>query len=321
MVRVAMLNDNQYRSMVLKVLKNKFFNEKFVLDKFTDGTINHVFSAKSDRRDIVIRINHNYKYSDFEKEKWAFGQIKKQGVPVPAFVYLDMSRKHIPKDYVIYKRVAGKPLSSYFEDSKITKEDTKRLIPVMRETGLYMSRIHKVKMDSFGYLRKNVDGYHGISHSLQDSIMPRAILFRMAEDGVIKKDFVNQINKEITWGAVNFKADPVLLHLDLHASNLIVDDNLKIKAFVDMENAQAGDPLMEFARLNRLYYKYPELFEAVKDGYENKKIFKDNYEEKIRIYAIKFGSDLLHFYFRRNDIKGIRQLEVYINHLLKGKGI
>ncbi|NTU70032.1 aminoglycoside phosphotransferase family protein [bacterium] len=321
MERINMFNENQYKKMVVKVLKNKYSNEKFILDKFIDGTINHVYSARSEKRDIVIRINHNFKYSDFEKEKWAFGQIKKQGVPVPTFVYLDTSRKVILRDYVIYKRVIGKPLSSYFKDFHITKDDIKKLIPVMRETGFYMSKIHNVKMDSFGYLRKNVDGYHGISHSLQDSIMPRAVLFRMAEDGVIKKDFVNQITKEITWGAVNFKADPVLLHLDLHASNLIVDDSLKIKAFVDMENAMAGDPLMEFARLNRFYYKNPELFEAVKDGYENKKIFTSDYKEKIRVYAIKFGSDLLPFYYKRNDMKWVKQLENYVMHLLKGKGV
>lgn len=316
-----MNKDILYKKMAKKILNHKYPEETFILKRFPQGIINYVFSAKSEKKDLVIRINGSFEYSEFEKEKWAFEQVKKQGVPVPSFVSLDISRKLIDKDYVIYRRVNGDTLSSKFSNFDFSKEDINKLLPTMSQVGYFMSKIHKIKMDSFGYLRKNVEGYHGVSHSLQDSLMPRAELFSLAEKGVIKKDFVNQILKELTWGIVKFKAEPVLLHLDLHGSNIIVDEGLNIKAIVDMENAMAGDPLIEFARLNRLYYKNPEIFEAIKEGYENKTIFSSGYMEKIRKYSIKYSSDLLPFYYKRKKIKEFKQIKGHVENLLKGKGI
>lgn len=311
-----MQSDEKYKKMVHKAIKNKFPGEKFTLEKLLGGIINHVFLAKSEKREVVVRINYHFRFSDFKKEKWAFEQCRKKRVPVPQFVYLDTTRKIIPSDYVIYKKAEGKPLSSYIKGEKIPKKDIPKFLPTMEQVGFYMSKIHQVKTEGYGYLQQKNNNFHGIQKTIQGALMPSTELSQLVKKKILAKRFSEKIFNELVWKSLNFKSKSVLLHMDLNANNILVDDKMNIIVIVDMENALSGDPIMEFARLERFYYEYPEILKAVKRGYRNKSIFKGDFNEKLRIYSVKYNSDLLPFYYKQKNMKKFRKIEKHIKMLL-----
>ena len=302
--------------MARKAINHKFPDERFTLEKLPYGIINQVFLAKSDKREVVIRINYHFRFSDFKKEKWAFEQCREKGVPVPQFIYLDTTKKIIPKEYVIYKKAEGKPVSSYIKGQRISKKEVAKFLPTMEQVGFNMSKIHQVKMKGYGYLHEKRNNFYGMQETLQGALLPSAELPQLVRKKILTKRFVEKISKQLIWGSINFKGESVLLHMDLNPNNVLVDSKMNITAIVDMENAIVGDPVMEFARLERSYYDCPEIFEAVKRGYKNENIFKGDFNKKLKIYSIKYNSDLFSFYYKRGDKKYFRKVEKHIKILL-----
>lgn len=172
-------------------------------------------------------------------------------VPVPEILAFDASHKLLERDFMLMERLPGRPLS----EMRHVDYDT-----VLRQVGQYLAEVHRLQATQYGYLgahqpmvpqRRWVDAF---------AIMIDDVVAVGHYDGQESR-FLRRLLKQ----HLPLFDRPVaasLLHMDVWAQNILVDDRGRVTGLIDWDRALWGDAEIEFAVLDYCGISKPAFWEG-----------------------------------------------------------
>jgi len=165
--------------------------------------------------------------------------------PVAEIIAYDSSREVIDRDYLIMERLPGVPLT----EASLTR---RQLESVLQELGIHLKAIHAITAEQYGYLGK---------HKCMKPQKTWAEAFRVMWDRLIDdiEATGSYSSGEANWARSLLEKHysvfdrPVisrLLHMDIWAQNILVDDYARLSGILDFDRALWGDKEIEFAVLD-----------------------------------------------------------------------
>jgi aminoglycoside phosphotransferase (APT) family kinase protein len=187
-------------------------------------------------------------------------------IPVAEIVGHDFGRTAIDRDYVLMTRLPGTPLS-----------DIPGLAPshfnrALRQTGEYLRQLHALTAAECLALDAEAHGYLG-SHRPMDPQPNWAAAFRvmwnkLLDDvvacGSYTRDEAQSLRDllGVYIGEFDRPVVPCLLHMDVWAQNILLDEAGNVTGLVDFDRALWGDVEIEFAVLDYCGISEPAFWEG-----------------------------------------------------------
>jgi len=248
-----------------KAVSNVFSGSSILkIKKLKKGMINENYeiSIKNPKKKLVLRIYPKDEWKA-KKEEFLYNLIsRKTDVPVPKVHMADISKKILPKAFILYSKIEGENLDIYYKKTKDTK--------VMAKAGEIIAKIHSIKFPSYGWImgKKIEPRFSRWSDFMSYDIDEK--LSKLSKIKKFPKDMIYRIidyfieNKNL----LNIKKEPCLLHKDYHFSHIFVKDG-RISGIIDMEWAIAGHSELDLAKSKWfMFEKFPEIANQFLDGYK-----------------------------------------------------
>jgi len=244
-----MINKEQIKDIFqekLKVAAGK-------ISPITTGKFNSSYIVAADGREYVIRIAPDpeavfifYERNMMAQEPGIHKLLReKTDAPVAEIFVYDDSRSLVPTDYLIMERLPGRALS----DVRVSSSDYGK---VLTQMGRYLAQVHSLTAEKYGYL-----GEHNCMQPQDDWAAAFKIMWNKMVDDICRVDFYNDDEAELVRELVNryYKifdrpVDSSLLHMDIWAQNILVDQDMNVSGIVDWDRALWGDVEIEFAVLD-----------------------------------------------------------------------
>lgn len=267
--------DENYENIIRNTLKNNVIK----INPISTGWTNIVFEVETDNGNYFFRfprddfwsrtIVKDYEFSQFIHEKTDFNTVKLS-------LGFDNSRP-----FSIHKKIEGTPLADKMND--LSESEVKS---ISHDISKFMYQLHNVPFN-----RNNIFEVNNIGLNLVD------FLDELLNCHVDPKD-------KTFWDYSNFskKTNNCLVHGDLNSSNILLDENNKVVAIIDLGFAGFGNKYNDIARIigrcpncfkNEIISNYEELSNDslnYKELDEEIDIWKNidnsyiNYMRKIGIY-------------------------------------
>lgn len=170
------------------------------------------------------------------------------GVAVPRILWSDDSKSLLDLNYLVMEKIENDGTVRSLGPSFVAEERS----AVYCAMGSVLREIHRIPMHAFGYV-----GAHGV---LTPRDSNRA--YMMAQFGRKLAEFrergraaalADRLEQIVAEGAHLLEAcrEPRLCHYDFHGGNMLVrrsGGRVQVAGLVDLENALAGDPLLDLAK-------------------------------------------------------------------------
>ncbi|MEU4163353.1 aminoglycoside phosphotransferase family protein [Actinoplanes sp. NPDC026670] len=202
----------------------------------TGGSLHSVFEVRLAGAEplIVKRYTDDWRTKQ-AKELYVYRLIAEAG-PVPRVVGVDL-----PRAMTAFTMVPGKPM---WERPSSPATDRAAYLRI----GRFLAALHRIRLPGFGDLATGVVDPEGDNTTYMRRRFARQLAaFREAGGPAGIHDAVA---RRVAAADRYFAAcaGPVLCHLDLHEGNVLVDDAGAVTGFIDVENAQAADPMADLAK-------------------------------------------------------------------------
>lgn len=291
--RHAGLDETSLRSSVESALAD---NPSFSGSKITSVEGGHHYDIGS------ININRNFTFDNglevvgrfhpvglrngyFSVETAVVNLALENGIPAPKPFAAAYENGPGKLDFVLFEKVQGANMKIYLTEHP---EDEPELV---RDVGRVMARIHRIKVNGFGFfdnnLAKETGELRGIHASNREHVL--AALPQNLEELVGAKYITTTQAREITRLLSESKLldydDPRLIHNDFADWNTIVKDG-KVVAAIDWDEAFAGDPIADIACWT-LFFPIDRL-QMLLDGYKEVADLPDDFEERLHIYRLRY---------------------------------
>lgn len=269
----------------------------------TGGEFNSVWKISTDSTEYVIKIapKENTDVMTYERNITDSEVFACQKLSVLKTVHIPKifgfgKGKNEPYKYIIMEFCEGETLVN----KKLTDGEHDR---VMYTLGQAMAEIHNLAIDSgFGYIQ---NGLKGTWKDAYLSMVENVIGDAQAKRAQIP--YLDQIktliNKNLP--VLDDVKRPSLIHFDLWAGNLMLNENNDLHCIIDCERVMLGDPLGEFISLDYITPFSTEKNKYLIDGYNslaNEKL-EFNRNQMIRLYLMRLYLGLIaniEIYYRYN---------------------
>ena len=159
-------------------------------------------------------------------------------IPVPRIVHADFSRQVIDSDFLVMTALPGEN----WHAQRARLDDT----PLRHQLGGLVAALHRITGPGFGYPQdKPATTWRAAFTAMFDMLLADAARFAAPLPWPL--DRIRDVTSRHT-DALDEVRTPVLVHFDLWAGNILVDDS-RITGIVDGERAFWGDPLAEMVSL------------------------------------------------------------------------
>jgi aminoglycoside phosphotransferase (APT) family kinase protein len=196
---------------------------------------------------FVLKVYPETMHWKMQKEVGIARLLERLPIPAPGILLADDSRSLLDLNFVVMNRFDGRNVRQW--EPSLDEDET---FDIYRQMGEALRVIHGVTLESFGYLVAN-----GV---VQPFASNRAYMLSQFER---KLSGFRELGRRPALAAqldayLKRSADlldgcprPVLCHYDYHSGNLLAerhDGALQLTGIIDLENAIAGDPLMDLAK-------------------------------------------------------------------------
>jgi len=238
------------------------------IERCWGGGISDVYRVRCDPGpDVILKLYPEAFYWKLDKEVHVYGLLRQvSSVPFPEVLWAEKAGARSSRGYLVLERLPGVVLSSVARD--LAHADLRR---IYGEMGAVLRAVHEVKQEVFGYITTHVPEPHATNLAYMGNQFRRKLeAFRKLGGSAAIARAVEAL-VEVKRDALSVCAAPVLCHDDLYEGNVLVDGSgpgLRVSGILDVENAVAGDPLLDVAKT--LYFSArdaPELREAILEGY------------------------------------------------------
>ncbi len=176
-------------------------------------------------------------------------------VPVAEILAFDTSRKRLPRNFILMRRLPGNALS----EAPVSGVSPGK---IYEQVGKALARVHGVRRNRFGYLGAHKpmepqnswrEAFEVMWNKLVDDI-ERCGGYTRDEGKLVRLSLFNNLD------IFNYTGLARLLHMDIWAQNILVDDGGRLTGLVDFDRALWGDPEIEFAVLDYCGVSVPEFW-------------------------------------------------------------
>lgn len=197
--------------------------------------------------DVIVKVYPEQLSWKMRKEVYVYGQLSRlPSLPTPRVLAADDSHALLPASYLVLSQLPGRMLSDVADGC-----DPQQLARVYERLGGHLRAMHGLTFESFGYLYTGVVDPHP-SNAAYLRFQFAKKLDEFARLGGAR-DLLGRIESY-----VDERADALavcqaasLCHDDVYDNNVLVDVHdgvLEMTGLLDVENAVAGDPLIDLAK-------------------------------------------------------------------------
>lgn len=267
------------------------------------GEVNEVYDILLDNKShVILRISPNGS-PDFQQEQWAMQKCKSVGVPVPEILLI--------KYLVIHKKEYGFCLMEKREGDLLDRRGDVNLSnfsineqkSYVKQAGEILSRIHSISTVGFGKIIANgKPHFSSAEQSFSNWSNKKGLYEALAKEvglssTIVKTAFRVGINLKKSLLAIR----PYLNHGDYFPKHLIIRKG-KIVGILDWGEVRSGSPVYDFANWDFwIGMHFP--IEWLKDGYSNRTLFNDEFEDLFHFMKITIGLEVLDWYSKQ-EYKG-----------------
>ncbi len=229
---------------------SRHFGERIVLEPGV-GQGNHAtFNATIAGRAAFVRVDDGPDRDDYlEVESHVLREVARRGVPTPAVLGVDATRREVPFAWQVMERIPFPDLNRAWKSGQL---DLARLAP---EIGAAVARWQAIAPADFGpfdigALRKTgtLRGYHATYAAYFHTRLDAHLAF-LNDHGLLTRAQTDEIRVEIAHHvALLDLPEAVLVHKDLALWNILGAPD-RIAAFIDFDDAVGGDPMDDLSLL------------------------------------------------------------------------
>lgn len=240
------VTDAQAQSIVDRVAPGRQLSR---IGELLAGEISAVFEIEvaNGSPALVLKVYPEPMHWKMQKEVSVARRLEGLPIPVPQILLADDSRSLLGLNFVVMNRFAGHDVRHW--EPSLDKDET---FDIYRQMGEALRVIHGVTMESFGYLVANgVVPPFATNRDYMLSQFERKLSGFAELSG--RPALAEQLDAYLkrSAGLLDGCKRPVLCHYDYHSGNLLADrrgGKLALTGIIDLENAIAGDPLMDLAK-------------------------------------------------------------------------
>jgi aminoglycoside phosphotransferase (APT) family kinase protein len=233
------------------------------LEPITTGKFNSSFYVSAGSGRYVLRIAPSDNAFLLFYEKRMMRQepgihrllLENTSVPVPRIHVYDDTRSIVPGDFLIMERLPGRAMSEAWGT------DTSA---VLKQVGECLAQVHAQTADTYGYT-----GEHRPMEPQETWMDAFAIMWNRLLDDVAATgqytDGETLLMRKLLDEHIDCFSHPVtsrLLHMDVWAQNIMVDEQSRLTGLVDWDRALWGDVEIEFAVLDYCGISEPPFWEG-----------------------------------------------------------
>ncbi|MBD3253462.1 MAG: phosphotransferase [Candidatus Lokiarchaeota archaeon] len=224
---------------------------------------------------------------------------QKTSIPIPQIYEFDNSRKIIERNYLIMEKMEGIALSQAYFLTQIQRKN------IFHQIGQYLQELHNIHASEYGYLGEHRPMEPQKTWWEAFTIMWSKLIDDVFNCGVYSESEAQKYKDLLLSHREYFVArnsvPSSLLHMDIWAQNIMVNEGGMITAIVDWDRALWGDPEIEFTVLDYCGISTPSFWE----GYEGQQA--DNKSSKVRdLYYLLYEHQKyipINIWRRKNKIK------------------
>lgn len=237
------------------------------LQRLIVGQENEVYNATTENgQSLIVRISHS-EDPRFEAERWALNAARQYGVPTPNVFLVetaDLEDRRVT--FCIEEKLPGVSLEKLIESGTLPEQ-------AIGEIGDVLSRIHRVKVEGFGYLQPNGNGWNiPFSHIMLDLLEKETDLHAAARHWGMPTGTVDAglalLQKHTALYEWN---TPFLAHGDFVPAHLLVNQDA-ISGVIDFQECSGNHPVFDFV-LWKLHWGEVVPVETLFASYGNKALF------------------------------------------------
>jgi len=267
------------------------------------GVSNHCFIVDDTR---VIRFNTvDTTVPKFENERVAYELLAGHGLPVPAVIVLDTSRRDAPYEYIILTRLPGTNLA-----------ESGRTLPPARirdlagETGRALARLHLLTFPAFGKLREQAAPRFRTWSAYFDDYARRQI-DAAAHYGLVDDEHRSRLEGALhrAGGLLARIGQGVLVHSDYHYENILHDDG-RVSGILDFEWALSGDPSYDFMAAEERDRQVPGSEAAFVEGYRSIRPLDAEHDQRTALYRLFLGLETAVMHAHRTNTQAAQSVLV-----------
>lgn len=222
---------NKFKQLARDVIEHHFGSPPRRIAFKSAGLTNFVFAVRHGQGNFVVRISPDAAaINSFIKEQWAQQSAHKAGVPTAEI--LEVGSSVIPHPYMVTRKVEGEDGLRHPKRSEI-----------IREMGSLAAKINSVKTTGFGATfdwSNNLLSRNETWKEYLDNEYRYEEKIEILEKHKIADIAVTKAIRKTLREASNLRPKPVLNHSDLRLKNVMADENGKITAIIDWENATSS---------------------------------------------------------------------------------
>ncbi len=215
------------------------------------GQGNHVtFAATIGGRDTFIRVEDGPDGDDYmEVESHLLRAVARLGVPAPAVLHVDATRRAVPFAWQVLESIPHPDLNRHLKDGRL---DLARLAP---EIGAHVARWQAITLAGYGPFSTELvrtagelRGYHAGYADYFHTRLDRHLAF-LVEKRFLTRTQADDLQRELDAHAALLALPAAcLVHKDLALWNILGTSD-RIAAFIDFDDAVGGDPLDDISLL------------------------------------------------------------------------
>ncbi len=322
-----MRDDKEYKSyqvshttdQVRNLVSSNLNTEVTSIQRLDAGEINAVyFVSLVHGEDVVVRVPPTEKKANhFDREAWVFDQCRRIGVPTPEVIKVNMESMDFPESYMITKRLPGENGM----DAKLTHNQRKDMCG---QLGHYLSLVHSIKIPGFGPLVFEDHKWQGKHKTMLDYIKSDSSegwwIDYVLENSLMIKEKLDKARDIFRINLPLLERDQgVLVHHDIspYAKNAIIQ-NARVTGIVDMEDSKSSDPVEDFAWFHFWGGSHADEFlEDLKSGYDDSSIFDDKFKQRLNLYKLMIGGQLLAYFHKRGNDSAVIDTKEKINAIIE----
>ncbi|MBN2105508.1 aminoglycoside phosphotransferase family protein [bacterium] len=232
---------------------------------------------------------------------------EKTGIPVAQIYAFDDTQDLIPNQYLIMECLPGKAMSESW---------TYDVNTILREVGNCLQQAHALTSETYGYI-----GEHHPMPPQNNWTDAFVMMWNKLIDDVTSSGYYNDHEashlRTLLDRYVKYFDRPVnasLLHMDVWAQNILIDEHSHVTGLVDWDRALWGDPEIEFAVLDYCGISEPAFWQ----GYEQERDLSN--DARIRsifylLYELQKYIPIRHF--RQNSPDTARRYKAQVMRIVE----
>lgn len=294
--------------IIRDIIKEGIGKELVSKRKIIAGEVNEVYDIiLKDQSHVILRISPNGS-PDFQQEKWAISECKKIGVPAPEIYllkYLTINDKEY--GFCLMEKLEGDTLERGTIDfGKLKLEERRQYI---NQAGEILSKIHSIPTNGWGWIIKDKGQYDTSDGLFSNWLGKEEEYKKIAKEEGLEPNVMNTVFKVLEDFRQRYReVKPHLCHSDFAHKHFMVNGG-KLTGILDWGGVRSDSPIYDFGNWD-FWFGDDIPTQWLKEGYTNKSLFNDDFEDFLHFIRIEKGLENFGWYHHQKYKEMIEKIKI-----------